>query len=106
EVKELLGKPLAALFPPEARSELPEHLRTANEAGHHVYEAVHLRKDGSRFPVLTHITAFKDSQGNVLFRAAAYEDISERKRLEESLRHQTEVLKEAHRRKNVFLATL
>src|SRR5260370_14422581 len=67
---------------------------------------MHQRKDGTRFPVLTHVTLVKDNGDKVRFRASAFQDIKERKQLEESLRQQAEALKEADERKNVFLATL
>ena len=59
-VEELIGKPLADTFAPESRSELPQQVRAVHEKGDHIYESVHIRKDGSRFPCLTHVTAFKD----------------------------------------------
>jgi PAS domain S-box-containing protein len=85
-VDELAGSSLAIVFAPESLPELPEHARLVHERGHHVYESVHLRKDGSRFPALTDVTAFKNEKGEVLFRAAYFQDITDRTRAEEALR--------------------
>jgi PAS domain S-box-containing protein len=84
-VGELLGRPISRVFPTDALSEVSEHIRLGDEKGHHVYESTHLRKDGAKFPVLTDITAFKDGAGDVVYRAAYFQDMSERKRIEEIL---------------------
>ncbi|HZG53242.1 MAG TPA: PAS domain S-box protein, partial [Pyrinomonadaceae bacterium] len=81
-VEEMLGKSLADTFAPEERPHLPEHIRAVHEKGHHVYESTHIRKDGARFPVLADVTVFKDEHGEVLYRAANVQDITERKRAE------------------------
>ncbi len=81
-VEEMIGMNRCDTLAPESREDVPVLARTLREKGHHVYEAVHQRKDGSRFPCLTNGTAFKDETGQVLFRAGTFEDISERKRVE------------------------
>ena len=86
EVHELLGRPITEVYAPEVRSELPEAIRIAHETGHHTWETLHLRKDGSTFPVLVDITTVKDSADNVLYRVVNVLDITERKAAEERLR--------------------
>ncbi|MFL5242623.1 MAG: ATP-binding protein [Gemmataceae bacterium] len=105
-VEELVGRATHIMFAPEDAAHYSESLRQSTELGDYVYESMHQRKDGTRFPVLTHVTVVKDSAGKVLFRASAFQDITDRKRLEESLRRQADALREADQRKNVFLATL
>jgi PAS domain S-box-containing protein len=85
-VKEMLGKPIVETFADEEREKLIDHVRQVHEKGHHVYESIHVRKDGTRFPVLADVTAFKDEHGKVLYRAANIQDITERKRAEEVAR--------------------
>jgi PAS domain S-box-containing protein len=85
-VEELIGKPLADTFAPEERPQLGEHARAVHEKGHHVYESIHIRKDGTRFPVLADVTVFKDERGEVLYRAANIQDITERRRAGEAER--------------------
>ena len=85
-VDEMRGMNLTDTVTPESLAGLPAQALAAHDKGHHVYESEHLRKDGSRFPCLTDVTAFKAATGRVLFRAATFEDIAERKRAEEALR--------------------
>lgn len=85
-VKEMIGMNLADTFAPEALAELPVHVDTAHGQGRHRYVARHRRKDGSTFPCQTMVTAFKDPSGEVRFRAATVEDITERQAAEEALR--------------------
>jgi PAS domain S-box-containing protein len=82
-VEEMLGKPIAETFADEVREQLAEQVRVVHEKGHHIYESIHVRQDGTRFPVLADVTAFKDEHGKVLYRAANIQDITVRKRAEE-----------------------
>lgn len=67
------------LFPPEEKESHSEYFRMINEKGYHQFETIHLRKDGSEFPVMVEIAAIKDDRGNVLFHAANIMDITQRK---------------------------
>ena len=84
-VDELVGRSITEIFAPEWREKAEELARLTHANGHQVFEAVHIRKDGSRFPVLTDMTVFKDRDGKVLYRACNYQDISERKQAQSAL---------------------
>lgn len=84
--EELAGRPVQDVFAPEARAMLPMHIAQAHVTGHHVFESVHIRKNGSTFPVVVDVTAVRGQGGAVLYRAAIVQDISERKRVEAVLR--------------------
>jgi PAS domain S-box-containing protein len=83
---ELLGRPLSDCVAPESRAELIRHSGAVHEGGHHQYEAIHLRRDGSRFPCLTESSTFRDESGKMIYCAANFQDITDRKRYEEELR--------------------
>ncbi|BFM10306.1 hypothetical protein R50072_04590 [Simiduia litorea] len=70
---------LADIFSIEARKQLPALAARAHKEGSFSYEAKHLRKNGTSFDCKTHVTAFKDNQGKVIFRAACLEDLTEQK---------------------------
>jgi len=87
--EELVGFPVAELFPPERRAELLNTLISLEEAGHGVFESEHVRKDGSTFPVLLELTILKDSEGQTLSRVAYALNITDQKRAEAVL-HESE----------------
>jgi diguanylate cyclase (GGDEF)-like protein/PAS domain S-box-containing protein len=80
--EELIGRPIVDVFAPEARAELPGHIRIAHETGHHTFESRHIRKDGTVFPALIDVTVVKDEVGEVLYRVVNVQDITERKQAE------------------------
>ena len=94
---EVIGKKLSDFFAPETKAELPKHIEIVHREGKHSYESVHIRKDGSRFPVLITVTAFKDEKGNLLYRAANIVDITERKHAETALHEKEHLLSESQR---------
>jgi PAS domain S-box-containing protein len=99
-VEEMIGKPLADSLAVESRGELPGHLEGANKQRDYIYESLHLRKDGTVFPALTHVSALKDAEGQLLYRAATVRDITERKQAEERQHFLMNEL--AHRGKNLL----
>lgn len=93
-VEELTGQPIVNVFSPECRAGVPEQIKTAHEKGHYIWESVHLRKDGSRFPVLIDVTVVQDDRGTVQYRVVNVQDISELKRAENVLYEKTRQLEE------------
>jgi two-component system sensor histidine kinase UhpB len=93
EPHEIQNMNLADFFAPSSRDELPNQATIANSQGYHVYESTHLRKDQSTFPALTNVTTFKDALGKILFRAATFEDITQRKKAADELRASEEHLR-------------
>ena len=85
-VEELSGMPIGSVFAPGTADELSALIRAANETGHAVMESKHVRKDGTIFPVLVDLTAVKDERGQLLYRVANVQDITDRKRAEDELR--------------------
>ncbi|MCB9569082.1 MAG: PAS domain S-box protein [Myxococcales bacterium] len=93
-IDELLALPPRELFAPEVRAALPAEITEAHRRGHYSFESVHVRKDGTRFPVIVDVTTLKDASGVVLHRIAAVQDISDRKAAEERLRRSEEALRQ------------
>lgn len=87
-VSEMTGKRIGDLFVPEDHTEIPEQVRLAHDEGHSMFEASHMRKDGTTFPVLVNVSMVKNDAGNVLYWIMSVQDITERKQAEENLQRQ------------------
>ncbi|MCA9663771.1 MAG: PAS domain S-box protein, partial [Myxococcales bacterium] len=85
-VEELLAMPPREIFAPEEREAVAREVAAAHERGRHSFESVHMRKDGTRFPVEIDVTAVRDEAGALLHRLVHVQDISERKEWDERLR--------------------
>jgi PAS domain S-box-containing protein len=111
-VPELTGEPLLKVFPADQHEELRRQGVIAQESGRARFESVHVRKDGSRFPVSIDVVSIADPSGRVI-RAANVVDISDRKQVEderarllESERVARAEAEQASRAKDEFLALL
>jgi two-component system, cell cycle sensor histidine kinase and response regulator CckA len=89
---ELIGKPLADLFTFEKRAELFHHMHTADRVGHHIFESLQRRKDGSTFPGMVDITSVLDDHGPIEYRIINVQDITERREAQAALRKTEEQL--------------
>ena len=85
-VDELIGKHSMEVFAPEVREKFLEQLEIINQEGHLNFESIHIRKDGSKFPVEVDATSVRDEHGNVQCRIVTVVDISAYKNAEEQLR--------------------
>ncbi|MCP3140482.1 ATP-binding protein [Pyxidicoccus sp. QH1ED-7-1] len=83
--EELVGRHVRELLTPEGFVILYAELKVKVSAdeGHHTFETVHLRKDGSCFPVLVDGVTLKDERGKVIYRAASFQDLTARKEAED-----------------------
>ncbi|RKH14226.1 PAS domain-containing sensor histidine kinase [Corallococcus sp. CA047B] len=78
----LKGLRLEDLVAPESRGALPRHMAAVSSKLSHEYEALHLRRDGSRFPAFVHVTSLRDATGRRVGRAATVLDITARRQAE------------------------
>ncbi len=85
-VEELAGRSGLDVFPPESREDSLKQVKIAYEKGHHVFESINLRKDGSEFPVHIDISVVKNENGEPSYQIVNVVDITERKRAEAVLR--------------------
>ncbi len=69
--------------PPERRNWLKALFESADDGvGHVTVESVHLRRDGTRFPVFVDLTGVRDDEGRLVSRVVIVQDLTERKRAE------------------------
>jgi len=104
----IMGRNIGLFFAPDERDAgLPaEHLRIAREEGRFECESLRARQDGSTFDALVLLMPMRASDGSPRGFSLVVQDITERKRLEDSLRTRAEDLAAANRAKEDFLATL
>lgn len=80
--EEMTGMPLSRLFPADGQAQLRGMVQTMALQNHAAFECEHVRKDGSRFPVLIDITVLRDASGQPVSRVVYSQDITQRKRAE------------------------
>ena len=90
--EEIIGKHFACFYPQEDPDRPNRELAIAAKAGHFDEEGWRLRKDGSRFWATVTITALRDEGGALRGFAKITRDITERKRAEERLGFQANLL--------------
>jgi two-component system cell cycle sensor histidine kinase/response regulator CckA len=85
--KEVIGRNISLLAPPERPDEIPDILRKVRrgESVEH-FESVRMAKDGRRLSVFISVSPLRDSAGNVVGASAIARDITAQKRAEEHLR--------------------
>jgi PAS domain S-box-containing protein len=111
-VDELVGAPVSTLWASGTKADMEKHAHETHDHGHLVAETTHLRKDGTTLPVEVVATTIKDASGQVAWFVANVQDISERKRLQQSRLHAIELearsrrIEEANRLKSEFLANM
>jgi PAS domain S-box-containing protein len=90
EAAEVIGRPIAILFPPEQADELSQVLEQINY-GKTIdsYETVRIRKDGQLINIAATISPIYDATGQVIGAAKIARDITARKRAEAAI-HQSE----------------
>lgn len=103
------GGAILDMYAEAFRPSVPEIMAKLESVGHLTFESVHVRKDGSTFPVLEDATAVKDEHGETLYCVISCIDLTERKESEEErsrLRSNEQAARQASQLKSEFLATM
>jgi PAS domain S-box-containing protein len=98
--EEIIGKPVTTIVPPELyheEAEILARLKKGEHIGH--FETQRVAKNGRRIEISLAVSPVRDQDGEIVGASKIARDISGRKRAEQLLR-------EADRRKDEFLATL
>lgn len=85
--EEAVGSSVYQLAPPEKHEEV-EHILQVLNRGDHVepYQSEHMRKDGTRVPVLLTVSPLRNAKGEIVGASAITRDISAQKQSEEAVR--------------------
>ena len=87
EAREIVGKPVYVLIPPELQGEEPAiiaRLLRGERVEH--YETVRIRKDGVRIDVSLSVSPIRDAGGRIVGAAKVLRDVTEAKRLQRAER--------------------
>ncbi|MFO0748468.1 MAG: PAS domain S-box protein [Myxococcota bacterium] len=76
--EELKGRSILDVFAPESHGDMAEAIRQCHEFGKYTGDSIHIRKDGTRFPVSMNVSVVRDSLGAPAYRVVQVQDISER----------------------------
>ena len=103
--EEIRGQHFRHIFPEALRKrELPEHeLEVAAKDGKYEAEEWHLRKNQEKFWALNVLTAIHDESGEIVSFTKIVKDLTERKRVEETLYEQSEQLTRVKHDLNQFI---
>lgn len=95
--EEMIGKPMLTLIPPDRHQEEADILALVSR-GRSVdhLETVRVRKDGSLVDVSVTISPMRDENGKILGASKIMRDITERKRIQETLRQQASLFDQAY----------
>jgi len=93
---ELIGNHISLLSPPGQENQQKEMLKQVIKSDKITYETIRKHKNGSLVPVIMNVTTNRNESGNIKSINSIFLDITDIKKLEESLRsqyHEFEVLK-------------
>ena len=85
-VKEIEGTKIVSLYVPEDQETVSRNIRVADTTGFVSYQARMIRKDGTSFPVQMDVVSVRGENGQLLYRIAAMQDITERQVSQSALR--------------------
>jgi PAS domain S-box-containing protein len=90
---EMIGQSISILYPSDRRDEFRDVLMRVKD-GQLVeeYDTVRVRKDGARIDVSVSVSPVRDTMGRVVAASTIAHDIAQRKRDEEALRQQAQLL--------------
>jgi PAS domain S-box-containing protein len=94
-VDELIGSAILSLYSPADHDHVVRQISRADQIGHSRFEAHMVRRDGSIFPVQIDLVSVLE-HGELVYRVATAQDISERKQADEKIRHQARLLQQVN----------
>jgi PAS domain S-box-containing protein len=91
-VDDIVGASILSLYAPADHALVRESVIRSDQIGHARFEANMLRRDGSTFPVQIDLVSVRGDDGDMLYRVATIQDISERKKAEQEIAYQANIL--------------
>ena len=95
-VEEVVGSSILNLYAQSDQEQVRENIERADQIGHIAYEAQMTCKDGSVFPVQMDLVSVAGEDGELVYRVATAQDVSERKQAEEKIMQQARLLEQVN----------
>ncbi|MEP6704600.1 MAG: PAS domain S-box protein, partial [Acidobacteriota bacterium] len=93
EPEEMIGRPITILLPPDRLNESDDILlRIQSEENVEPFETIRRRRDGSDIFVSLTVSPIRSADGNVVGASKIVRDITDRKRIEETIHHNQAML--------------
>ncbi|MFN8595168.1 MAG: PAS domain S-box protein [Anaerolineae bacterium] len=90
-VEDIVGTLILSVYAPDDHARVQASIAEADRVGQVQYEARMIRRDGSTFPVQMDVVSVRDTAGNILYRVATMQDVTERQQAE-AARRESEAL--------------
>lgn len=91
-VDDIVNSSILSLYAPQDHAFVRQSITRSDQIGHAQYEAHMIRRDGSTFPVQIDLVSVRGDDGDLLYRVATVQDISERKKAELEIAYQAGIL--------------
>jgi len=91
-IEDITGSSVLSLYAPADQAHVRQSVTRSDQVGHAQFEANMIRCDGSTFPVQMDLVSVRGDDGNILYRVATAQDISKRKKAEEEIAYQANIL--------------
>ncbi|HSL44773.1 MAG TPA: PAS domain S-box protein [Anaerolineales bacterium] len=89
-VENIVGAAILSLYAPTDHEHVRRNVQRADQIGHSRFEARMIRRDSTTFPVEMDLVSVLGDDGELLYRVATAQDISERKLAEQTLQESEE----------------
>jgi len=90
--EDIVGSSMLSLYAPTDHALVRESVIRSDQIGHAQLEANMIRRDGSNFPVQVDLVSVRGDDGDPLYRVATIQEISQRKKDEQEIAYQANVL--------------
>lgn len=91
-IEDIVRSSILSLYAPFDHPHVRQSITRADQLGHAQFEAHMIRRDGSTFPVQMDLVSVRGEDGNILYRVATAQEISERKKAEAEIAYQAGIL--------------
>ena len=91
-VEDVVGTSILSLYAPADHDLVRRSATRSDQVGHTQFEAHMIRRDGSTFPVQLDLVSVVGEDGELLYRVATAQDITNRKQAEEEIAYQASIL--------------